>query len=122
MSLPISPNFQISQGTCYIVDMNPGRRSKPGKVRPVVVLQATDIVNAGSPGVVVVPCTTQLRDKNILRCRLEPSTTLKLEKASDVLLDQIHTIDRTLFIEEVGPVKAEDFKRIQDGIFFLLGK
>lgn len=101
--------------------MNPPRRSKPDKTRPAVVIQSSDTLDAGSPGVVVVPLTTQLADANVLRIRLLPSKELKLQKASDALLDQIHTIDRSLFLQELGPLSPEDFQKIQEGVRFLLG-
>jgi mRNA interferase MazF len=113
--------MQIEQGHCYLVDINPPRRSKPGKIRPVVVIQSSDTLKAGSPGVVVIPLTSKLRDENALRVRIRPSTHLKLAKPSDALLDQVHTIDRSLFIEELGPVTLQDFARIEDGVGFLLG-
>ena len=121
MSSHDSSKFLIEQGACYLVDMNPPRKSKPGKIRPVVVIQCSDTLHAGSPGVVVVPVTSQLREENILRVRLSPSHFLKLQKPSDVLLDQIHTIDRTLFIEPLGHVALPELKKIEGGVRFLLG-
>ncbi len=100
--------------------MNPGRRSKPGKIRPVIVIQSSDTLDAGSPGVVIVPCTSKLGSANILRCRLTPSRTLRLVKTSDILLDQIHTIDRSLFLQELGPVDDLVWRKIEAGIKFLL--
>ena len=101
--------------------MNPPRKSKPGKIRPVVVIQSSDTLKAGSPGVVVVPLTTTLSDENILRIRVEPSPDLQLQKPSDALLDQVHTIDRTLFLKELGTLSENDFASIKKGIEFLLG-
>jgi mRNA-degrading endonuclease toxin of MazEF toxin-antitoxin module len=101
--------------------MNPPRKSKPGKIRPVIALQSSDTLEIGSPGVVVIPCTSQHREQNILRFQITPHVGLDLEKPSDVLLDQIHTIDRTLFMKELGPVIPEDWKKIMDGVRFLLG-
>ncbi len=121
MSSQNSKPILIEQGTCYLVDMNPPRRSKPGKIRPVIVLQTSDTVKAGSPGVVIVPLTTQLKEENILRVRITPSQELKLSKTSDALLDQLHTIDRTLFLEEVGVIPHSIFLKIQEGVKFLLG-
>ncbi|MCE9625536.1 MAG: type II toxin-antitoxin system PemK/MazF family toxin [Deltaproteobacteria bacterium] len=120
MTSPDSNPLAIKRGHCYLVDMNPPRRSKPGKVRPVVVLQSTDTLEIGSPGVVTVPLTTQLQPENILRIRIKPSESLQIGKASDVLLDQIHTIDRSLFLKELGPILAIDFQRIENGARFLL--
>lgn len=117
---PASAKFLPRQGHCYLVDMNPPRRSKPGKLRPTVVLQATDVTEQGTPGVVIVPLTTQLKDSNILRVRLKPSARLKLAQASDALVDQIHTIDRQLFIEPLGKLSELEFKKIKNGVEFLL--
>lgn len=100
--------------------MNPPRHSKPGKLRPAVVLQATDVTEQGTPGVVIVPLTSQLKDSNILRVRITPSSRLKLSKASDALVDQIHTIDRQLFIEILGKLNEMEFKKIKSGVEFLL--
>lgn len=110
----------IEQGRCYLVDMNPPRRSKPGKVRPVVVIQATDTINGGTPGVVVVPLTTRTHEENILRIPLTPSPALKVSKTSDVLLDQVHTIDRKLFLKDLGEVPPHIFAKIRAGVRFLL--
>lgn len=119
-SSPKSADFLPRQGYCYLVDMNPPRHSKPGKLRPAVVLQATDVTEQGTPGVVIVPLTSQLKDSNILRVRITPSSRLKLSKASDALVDQIHTIDRQLFIEILGKLNEMEFKKIKSGVEFLL--
>ena len=110
----------IKRGFCYLVDMNPPRRSKPGKVRPVIVIQSSDTLAVGSPGVVVVPLTTQVQASNILRVRVAPSSMLQIGKDSDVLLDQIHTIDRSLFIKELGPVPEIQMAGVDAGVRFLL--
>jgi mRNA-degrading endonuclease toxin of MazEF toxin-antitoxin module len=70
---------------------------------------------------VVVPLTTQLKDENILRIRVMPSKDLRLRKASDALLDQVHTVDRSLILEELGPLDVRDFAKVENGVRFLLG-
>lgn len=120
MSLKKSRVLAIEQGRCYLVDMNPPRKSKPGKIRPVVVIQSTDTIMAGTPGIVIVPLTTQLAEPNILRVRIKKSPQLHLQKDSDALLDQVHTVDRALFIEDVGSLPANTFRFICEGVGFLL--
>ncbi|MBI2335912.1 MAG: type II toxin-antitoxin system PemK/MazF family toxin [Deltaproteobacteria bacterium] len=115
-----SEKILIEQGRCYLADMNPPRKSKPGKHRPVVVIQSSDTLRMGSPGVVIVPLTTRLDDANILRTRLSPSEKLKIEKPSDVLLDQIHTLDRSLLLRDLGPLNPTDFEKVERGVRFLL--
>lgn len=96
-NLAMPDAIQIKSGFCYLADMNPPRKSKSGKLRPVIVIQSDDIIEAGSPGIVILPCTSKLDQENVLRVRLNPSAGLKLGKASDVLVDQLHTIDRSFF-------------------------
>ena len=110
----------IKRGYCYLVDMNPPRRSKPGKVRPVVVIQSSDTLETGSPGVVIIPLTSKLSEENILRVRIAPSAFLNIGKESDALLDQVHTIDRSLFLKELGPLGSQDFQKVEVGVRFLL--
>ena len=113
--------MNIKQGGVYLVDMNPPRRSKPGKVRPVVVVQSSDTLEAGSPGVVIVPLTSDLSESNILRVRVPIAPGLKLKKPSDALLDQVHTLDKSPFIEELGVLPPIIFEKIHQGVGFLLG-
>lgn len=120
MSLPGSKIGTIEPGCCYLVDMNPPRRSKPGKVRPVVVIQSEDTILAGSPGVVIVPLTSKTGEENILRVRIKSSRDIRLSKVSDTLIDQIHTIDRDLFLAELGRISRDEFARIRNGVRFLL--
>lgn len=121
MNSPVSKEISIEQGHCYLVDMNPPRKSKPGKVRPVIVVQSTDTLQAGSPGVVVIPLTSQVHEENILRLRIAPARGLQIHQASDALLDQVHTIDRSLFLEDLGYLEPEIFQKVQEGVKFLLG-
>ena len=120
MRLVKSEEISVKGGHCYLVDMNPPRKSKPGKIRPVIVVQSSDTLMAGSPGVVIVPLTTNLLDENILRARTSKEEIPNLEKISDILLDQIHTIDRSLFLKELGPISPHLLEKIKKGVGFLL--
>jgi mRNA interferase MazF len=111
--------MRIRFGHLYAADMNPPIRSKPGKVRPVVVIQSTAVIDAGSPGIVIVPTTSKLFDENPLRVRL-PEGAAGNSVASDVLVDQVHTLDRTLFRKELGAVPADRMRRIAEGLALLL--
>jgi mRNA interferase MazF len=73
----------------YVVDFNPRVRTKPGKLRPAVVIQ-DDLVNAaGYPSTIVLPTTTRLVDtESPLRLRL-PAGVAGLERESDVLVAQV---------------------------------
>ena len=63
--------MEIKRGRLYIVDFNPPVKTKPGKLRPAVVLQSDMVKEAGYPSTIVVPATTRLVEKpGILRLRI----------------------------------------------------
>lgn len=111
--------MRIRFGHLYTADMNPPIRSKPGKVRPVLVIQSTAVIEAGSPGVVVVPTTSRVFAENPLRVHLAKGTAGNASP-SDVLVDQVHTLDRSLFRKEIGRVPAERMERVVEGLAMLL--
>jgi len=111
----------IEQGDVYLADMNPGRRSKPGKVRPVLVVQASDLTEAGKQSITIVPLTTQLMPSNRLRVRLTKQILPSLKQNSDILVDEIHTIHGSLFLERLGHVPQAILDEVLKGIMFVLG-
>lgn len=51
----------IRRGEVWVARLNPNQGAEVGKVRPVVVIQADALTDAGVATVVVVPLTTQQR-------------------------------------------------------------
>jgi len=113
--------MKIRFGYLYAADMNPRVRSKPGKVRPVVVVQSSAVIEAGSPGIVIVPTTSRVVEENPLRIHF-PAGIAGNRVGSDVLVDQVHTLDRALFRKELGPVPREQMAKILAGLALLLGE
>jgi mRNA interferase MazF len=88
-------------GHLYVADLNPRFGTEPGKVRPVVVVQ-TDGLNRWHPSTVVCPLTTKIAGfENPLRVAL-PKGVSGLKRASDVLVDQIKSIDNRRLRRRVG--------------------
>lgn len=78
--------MEIRRGYLYIVDFNPRVRTKPGKLRPAVVLQSDLVNEAGYPSTIVIPTTTRLvDDPGILRMRIKKGQG-GLARDSDLLL------------------------------------
>jgi mRNA interferase MazF len=94
--------MQIIRGHVYVIDFNPRVRTKPGKLRPAVVIQS-DIVNeAGYPSTVVIPTTTRLvNDPGILRLRIKKGDA-GLAQESDLLLGQLIAVSNESFRREIG--------------------
>src|SRR3990172_5292586 len=94
--------MEIKRGRIYIVDFNPRVRTKPGKLRPAVVLQS-DIVNEASyPSTIVIPATTRLvENPGILRLRIKKGQG-GLGRDSDLLLGQLIAVANESFRQELG--------------------
>lgn len=90
-----------NRGEIWLADLNPRVGTEPGKTRPVVVVQAQALLDAGHPSTLVVPLTTQLvDDAEPLRIRIGASS--RLEKDSDALVDQVRAIDNRRLVN--GPL------------------
>jgi mRNA interferase MazF len=94
-----------NHGEIWLANLNPGRGSEPGKIRPVLILQNQALLDADHPSTLVVPLTTNLVD-DAEPLRLRIAATNKLDKDSDLLLDQLRAIDNTRLIE--GPLHRLD--------------
>jgi mRNA interferase MazF len=94
--------MKIRRGRLYLVDFNPRVKTKPGKVRPAVVLQSDLVSEAGYPSTVVVPTTTKLvEDAGLLRLRLVRGVG-GIERESDVLVGQVIAVANESFHKEIG--------------------
>ena len=90
-----------NHGEIWLANLNPGKGTEPGKIRPVLILQNQALLDADHPSTLVIPLTTNLiDDAEPLRIRITADG--KLNKDSDLLLDQIRAIDNKRLIE--GPL------------------
>ena len=88
-------------GHLYLADLNPRFGTEPGKVRPVVVVQ-TDALNRAHPSTIVCPLTSGVAGfPNMLRVAL-PKGVSGLERASDILVDQVKAIDNRRLHRKLG--------------------
>ena len=89
------------RGEVWLADLDPRRGTEPGKTRPVLVVQAQALLASGHPSTIVVPLTSNLaEDAEPLRIRVPASG--RLRHASDVLIDQIRSINNRRLIK--GPL------------------
>ena len=92
----------IKRGYLYIVDFNPRIRTKPGKLRPALVLQSDLVNEAGYPSTIVIPTTTRLvENAGILRFRLKKGQG-GIARDSDLLLGQVIAVANESFRQEIG--------------------
>lgn len=95
--------MKIKHWGVYLVNLDPRVITKPGKIRPCLVLRP-DAFSALS-STVIVPFTSKLvediEEFYPLRIRI-PQDIAGLEKPSDILIDQMIAWPNEAFIEEIG--------------------
>ncbi len=113
--------MRIRRGHVYVVDFNPRVRTKPGKIRPAVVVQDDLLNEASYPSTIVVPTTTRLVDTTSpLRLRLSAGAA-GLERESDVLLAQLIAIANESFRKELGVLPGELVDELSERLRLVLG-
>jgi mRNA interferase MazF len=89
------------RGSVWLANLNPGRGTEPGKIRPVLIVQTQALLDADHPSTLVVPLTTRLID-DAEPLRLRISAQSGLDKDSDLLFDQLRAIDNKRLVQ--GPI------------------
>ena len=113
--------MEIRRGYLYIVDFNPPVRTKPGKLRPAVVLQSDLVNDAGYPSTIVVPATTKLvADPGIMRLRIEKGDA-GLDRDSDLLLGQVIAVANESFRKEIGILPENVLQVLENRLRIILG-
>ncbi|MBI4379989.1 MAG: type II toxin-antitoxin system PemK/MazF family toxin [candidate division NC10 bacterium] len=109
--------MEIKRGHLYVVDFNPRIKTKPGKLRPAIVLQSDLVNDAGYPSTIVIPTTTSLvQNPGILRLRMKKGQG-GIAHESDLLLGQLIAVANESFRQEIGALpdtlKAEVESRVR---------
>lgn len=97
---------KFKHGEVWLVNLHPARGTIiPGKTRPALIIQNQALLDVEHPSTFIIPLTTRLVDDAApLRLRLNAKD--KLEKHSDLLIDQIRAIDNRKLI--AGPLLVCD--------------
>ena len=110
-----------NQGEIWLANLNPGRGTEPGKIRPVLILQNQALLDAEHPSTLIIPLTTNLiDDAEPLRLRIVAQG--RMEQDSDLLVDQLRAIDNKRLID--GPLARLDddlLKRVYQAAGEVLG-
>ena len=88
-------------GEIWLADLNPRVGTEAGKTRPVLVLQNQILLDATHPSTIILPLTTKLIN-NAFPLRIRLHAQEKLIKDSDIMIDQIRSIDNQRLVE--GPL------------------
>lgn len=100
------------RGEVWIAHLGRGGGRAPGKTRPVLLVQAKALIDAGHPTTLVIPLTTNLAsDADPLRVRVPAQG--KLAEDSDLLIDQIRSLDnRRLVRGPLATISSETMDRV----------
>jgi mRNA interferase MazF len=110
----------IKRGRLYIVDFNPRIKTKPGKLRPALVLQSDLVNEAGYPSTIVIPSTTRLvENAGILRYRLKKGQG-GVTRDSDLLLGQLIAAANDSFRQEIGTLPDTIMDELENRIRIIL--
>ena len=110
-----------NHGEIWLANLNPGRGTEPGKIRPVLILQNQALLDADHPSTLVVPLTTNLVD-DAEPLRLRVIAQGSLAKDSDLLVDQLRALDNKRLID--GPLLRLDdeaMRRVYQAVGEVLG-
>ncbi|MBP1598494.1 MAG: transcriptional modulator of MazE/toxin, MazF [Acidobacteria bacterium] len=112
--------MSVRRGRVYVVDFNPPIRTKPGKLRPAVVLQSDLVTEAGYPSTIVVPATTRtVANAGLLRMRLLAGEA-GMERDSDLLLGQVIAVANESFRQEIGSLSPETIQELDRRLRIIL--
>ena len=83
----------MRRGEVWTANLNPSRGREIGKIRPVVIMQADELIDAGTPMVIVLPLTTRIyAEFKVWRVSIPARDRLK--DPCQVVVDQPRTLDR----------------------------
>lgn len=95
----------------WLAKLNPQRGTEVGKTRPVVVVQ-TNLLNDSHPSTIICPISTNvIQNSKILRVHLSAPES-GLDKNSDILVDQIRSIDNRRFVRKLGELPSGIRKKL----------
>lgn len=116
---------KIEIGSIWLANLNPNKGVEPGKTRPVLILQNQGLLNISHPSTIIVPMTTQLNaaahneDNYPLRIRIHAQNNLK--KDSDLLVDQVCSIDNVRLIDLLSKVTHKQLQIIYAAVREVMG-
>lgn len=97
----------------WLANLNPPKGTEPGKVRPVVIVQ-NNVLNKNHPSTIICPISSKIIDgAEPLRVRIGKGQT---EKPSDILVDQIRSIDNRRLVKCIGKLTETQSKQLAAGI------
>lgn len=111
----------FERGEIRIANFNPSKGTEAGKMRPCLIIQSDLLNQADHPSTTVLPLTSRLiADAEPLRLRLPARDNLRSD--SDIMLDQIRTIDNQRIGSEIlTRLEPQELAEVEEYLKILLG-
>jgi mRNA interferase MazF len=110
----------MKRGEIYDARLEPVEGSEQGGTRPVIVV-SRDVINAYSPVVLAVPCTTYRPQKTIYPTQvLIQSPNGGLSKDSLAMADQVRVLSKTRLIQLRGTLNQEIIQQLNQALIIAL--
>ncbi len=90
----------FKKGEIYLAKLNPKKGNEVGKLRPVLIYQTNLLNDIEHPTTSILPLSTHLID-DAYPLRYRVLRRENLEQDSDILCDQIRTIDNTRILQDM---------------------
>lgn len=111
----------MRRGEIWVGDLNPSRGWEIGKIRPVLVIQADELIQAPIPMVVVLPLTTQVYP-GFRRWRITLPARERLLRPCQVVTDQPRALDRDRFGEgPLATLTADEMATVEEAFRAVVG-
>jgi mRNA interferase MazF len=109
------------RGDIWTANLNSGKGTEPGKTCPVVIFQSQTLLDVDHPSTIVMPLTTNLIS-GAAPLRLRVRARDRLQKDSDVLVDQLRAIDNVRLVDgPLATLSTEELTCLQDYVLEVQG-
>jgi mRNA interferase MazF len=107
---------KFDNGQVWLANLNPGRGTEPGEMRPVLVIQGQALLDADHPSTLIVPLTTSLVD-DAAPLRLRVPARERIDHDADLLIDQLRAIDnRRLSAGPLAKLSSAEMREVYRAI------
>ncbi len=104
----------------WLANLDPVHGTEPGKISPVIVVEANALNSTNHPSILILPITSKLKSGAFpLRIRIGKSET-KLIEESDIVIDQIRAIDNKRLVTKIDDLPNQYYDRINIAMKYVL--
>jgi mRNA interferase MazF len=97
----------------WLANLNPNKGKEPRKIHPVIIVPSP-LLNDFHPTVIICPITSQVNENPEILCHGIQEKFL--EKPSQILINQIHALDKKRLQQYLGTKSKTEGKKIQEKI------